>query len=69
MGEVLGRPFSLLRGIAGDVIFCLQEALPAALKAFTMLDGREVLQGPARGWGMVLTYFYASLSCGGAYPS
>lgn len=69
MGEGLGRPCSLLRGVAGDVIFCLQEALPAALKAFTMLDGREVLQRPARGWGMVLTYFYAFSFCGPAYPS
>lgn len=28
-------------------------------EAFQMLDGRQVLQGPARGWGIVFTYLYA----------
>lgn len=53
-------PFSLPTGIAGYIIFPAGNALATASVAdFTMLDGRQVTQGPARGWGMAYTYFYA----------
>ena len=51
-------PFSLPTGLAGYLI------LPAGTTgageaAIKMLDGTEVVQGVARGWGMLFTYFYA----------
>ncbi|ODA81280.1 hypothetical protein RJ55_04245 [Drechmeria coniospora] len=47
-------PFSLPTGIAGYMI------LPAgsAADAVKMMDGRELVPGVARGWGMLYTYFY-----------
>ncbi|KAH8597266.1 ergosterol biosynthesis ERG4/ERG24 [Bisporella sp. PMI_857] len=49
-------PFSLPTGIAGYLIFPAgSTALAGAAK---MLDGREVIQGAARGWGMAYTYLY-----------
>lgn len=51
-------PFSLPTGIAGYVILPAG-SVTGSVGSFAMLDGREVLQGPARGWGMVFTYFYA----------
>ncbi|GKT80349.1 delta-sterol reductase [Colletotrichum tofieldiae] len=50
-----GWPFSLPTGIAGYQIISAGSDVPGA---FAMLDGREVVQGAARGWGMVFTYFY-----------
>ncbi|PWY80592.1 ERG4/ERG24 ergosterol biosynthesis protein [Aspergillus heteromorphus CBS 117.55] len=50
-------PFSLPTGLAGYVILPAGNIL-AASHSFTMLDGREVVQGEARGWGIVFTYFY-----------
>ncbi|KAK2040102.1 ergosterol biosynthesis ERG4/ERG24 family protein [Colletotrichum somersetense] len=49
-------PFSLPTGVAGYQI--LAAGGSAVSGAVTMLDGREVVQGAARGWGMVFTYFY-----------
>lgn len=49
-------PFSLPTGIAGYAV--LPAGSAAVAGAFTTLDGRQVVQGDARGWGIVFTYFY-----------
>lgn len=55
-------PFSLPTGVAGYVILPAGSAVASALSSpdevVTMLDGRQVIQGAARGWGMIFTYFY-----------
>ena len=48
-------PYSLPTGVAGYTILA---AGTGADGAVVMNDGREVVQGDARGWGMVVTYFY-----------
>lgn len=48
-------PFSLPTGVAGYAILPAGSAVEGAIK---MLDGREVVQGAARGWGTIFTYFY-----------
>lgn len=48
-------PYCLPTGIAGYTILA---AGTGAEGAAVMSDGREVVQGDARGWGMVVTYFY-----------
>lgn len=48
-------PYSLPTGVAGYMIL---SAGTNAEGAFKMADGREVIQGAARGWGMIFTYFY-----------
>ncbi|KAK3942338.1 delta(14)-sterol reductase [Diplogelasinospora grovesii] len=48
-------PYSLPTGMAGYVILSAGTNAPGAIK---MLDGREVVQGEAKGWGMIFTYFY-----------
>jgi Delta14-sterol reductase len=48
-------PYSLPTGISGYVILAAGSGVEGAFK---MADGREVVQGPARGWGMLFTYFY-----------
>ncbi|KAH9989303.1 ERG4/ERG24 ergosterol biosynthesis protein [Xylariaceae sp. FL0662B] len=48
-------PYSLPTGFAGYVIMTAGSNTDGAIK---MLDGREVVQGPAKYWGMVFTYFY-----------
>ncbi|SPO01090.1 probable Delta(14)-sterol reductase [Cephalotrichum gorgonifer] len=48
-------PYSLPTGIAGYTILAAGTGAPGA---DVMLDGREVVGGDARGWGMVVTYFY-----------
>ena len=48
-------PYSLPTGVAGYQILA---AGTQARDAYVMTDGREVVQGDARGWGMVFTYFY-----------
>ncbi|KEZ42626.1 Delta(14)-sterol reductase [Scedosporium apiospermum] len=48
-------PYSLPTAIAGYTILA---AGTGAEGAFVMADGREVVQGAARGWGMLFTYFY-----------
>lgn len=50
-------PYSLPTGMAG---YLIQTAGSTSVDgaAFKMLDGREVIQGAARGWGMIFTYFY-----------
>lgn len=51
-------PFSLPTGIAGYMILPAGAAATAGASVVTMLDGRQVVQGSARGWGMIYTYFY-----------
>ncbi|CAN8096168.1 unnamed protein product [Discula destructiva] len=55
-------PSSLPTGVAGYIILPAGSAFAGSLSGpeelVTMLDGRQVLQGPTRGWGMVFTYFY-----------
>ncbi|KAJ9151982.1 Delta(14)-sterol reductase [Pleurostoma richardsiae] len=48
-------PYSLPTGMAGYVILSAGADAEGSCK---MQDGREVVQGPAKGWGMVFTYFY-----------
>lgn len=48
-------PYSLPTGMAG---YAIMAAGTQAEGAMTMLDGRVVAPGAARGWGMVFTYFY-----------
>lgn len=50
-------PFCLATGLAGYVILPAGSSDAAAV---TMLDGREVVQDVAKGWGMVYTYFYSA---------
>jgi delta14-sterol reductase len=53
-------PFTMPTGIAGYAILPAGGALAAGtVAAATMLDGREIIQGDARGWGMIFTYFYS----------
>ncbi len=48
-------PYSLPTGIAGYTILAAGTQAEGAIK---MLDGREVVQGDAKGFGMIFTYFY-----------
>ncbi|PSR80898.1 delta(14)-sterol reductase like protein [Coniella lustricola] len=48
-------PYCLPTGMAG---YLIQSAGTYAEGAIRMADGREVIQGAARGWGMIFTYFY-----------
>lgn len=48
-------PYSLPTGMAGYQIL---SAGTNAEGAFVMADGREVVHGEARGWGIAFTYFY-----------
>ncbi|KAK7428592.1 erg24, C-14 sterol reductase [Neonectria magnoliae] len=48
-------PYCLPTGIAGYQIL---SAGTHAEGALVMKDGREVIQGDAKGWGMFITYFY-----------
>lgn len=48
-------PYCLPTGMAGYLIVT---AGSNADNAFKMADGREVIAGAARGWGMIFTYFY-----------
>lgn len=53
-------PFTMPTGIAGYVILSAGSGIAShTTGGFTMLDGREVVQGDARGWGMIFTYFYS----------
>ncbi|KAL6884961.1 ERG4/ERG24 ergosterol biosynthesis protein [Trichoderma longibrachiatum] len=49
-------PYCLPTGLAGYQI--LAAGTPTAEEAFVMADGRQVIQGDAKGWGMLITYFY-----------
>ncbi|KOS23190.1 Delta(14)-sterol reductase [Escovopsis weberi] len=51
-------PFSLPTGIAGYLILPAGGVAAAGAGALNLLDGRQVVQGVARGWGMAYTYFY-----------
>lgn len=51
-------PFSLPTAVAGYLILPAGSQMADA-SVVKMPDGREVLQGAARGWGMLYTYFYA----------
>jgi len=48
-------PYSLPTGMAGYTILSAGTSAPGSLK---MGDGRELVPGEAKGWGMVFTYFY-----------
>ncbi|CAJ2510270.1 Uu.00g061700.m01.CDS01 [Anthostomella pinea] len=48
-------PYSLPTGFAGYAILTAGSGVDGSVK---MLDGREVVQGPAKYWGMIFTYFY-----------
>ncbi|CVL13601.1 hypothetical protein LB506_012672 [Fusarium annulatum] len=48
-------PYCLPTGLAGYQIL---SAGTHAEGAWVMRDGREVIQGEAKGWGMLITYFY-----------
>ena len=48
-------PYSLPTGMAGYTILAPATGFPGAYK---MADGREVVGGTARGWGIIFTYFY-----------
>ncbi|KAI5465364.1 Delta(14)-sterol reductase [Mariannaea sp. PMI_226] len=48
-------PYCLPTGLAGYQIL---SAGTGAEGALVMKDGREVIQGDAKGWGMLITYFY-----------
>lgn len=50
-------PFSLPTGVAGYLIMPAAGAT-ASDTTYTMLDGCMVVQGAARGWGIIFTYFY-----------
>lgn len=51
-------PFCTPTGTAGYIILPAG-SVAAGTKVYKMLDGREVVQGEARGWGMAYTYLYA----------
>jgi Delta14-sterol reductase len=48
-------PYSLPTGIAGYTILSAGSGIEGAIR---MADGREVVPGAAKGWGMLITYFY-----------
>ncbi|KAF3059390.1 Delta(14)-sterol reductase [Daldinia childiae] len=48
-------PYALPTGFAGYVVMSAGSNLEGAIKT---LDGREIVQGPAKYWGMLFTYFY-----------
>ncbi|KAI0016967.1 putative C-14 sterol reductase [Xylariomycetidae sp. FL0641] len=51
-------PFSLPTGVAGYVILSEGSTVADDAGARVMRDGRVVVQGEARGWGIFFTYFY-----------
>ncbi|KAL0262300.1 erg24, C-14 sterol reductase [Diplodia seriata] len=53
-------PFSMPTGLAGYAVLPAGGAAASAAAGHVhkMLDGREVVQGEARGWGALFTYFY-----------
>lgn len=51
-------PYSLPTKLAGYAILAPGVLPEAGEHAFTMKDGRSVVQGNAKGWGMIFTYFY-----------
>lgn len=55
-------PFSLPTGIAGYVVLpagsIVAGAAAGSNEPVTMIDGSHVVQGAAKGWGIVFTYFY-----------
>ena len=50
-------PFSMPTGVAGYTILPAG-SMAATSQVFKMLDGRELVQGEAKGWGILFTYFY-----------
>ncbi len=51
-------PYSIPTGFAGYAILSAGSSGSAEEGVIRMLDGREVVQGPAKYWGMIFTYFY-----------
>lgn len=52
-------PFSLAAGIAGYVILPSGAMAGADVLGYRMLDGTMVVQGVAKGWGILFTMFHA----------
>lgn len=50
-------PYSLPTGVAGYAIMSANTQITSP-DAVQMLDGRVVIPGEARGWGIIFTYFY-----------
>jgi delta14-sterol reductase len=48
-------PYCMVTGVAGYTILSAGTGAEGAIK---MADGRELVTGAARGWGMIFTYFY-----------
>jgi delta14-sterol reductase len=51
-------PFSMPTALAGYLILPASADTPSTPDAIVMLDGRTVIQGAAKGWGMIFTYCY-----------
>ncbi|KAM3432781.1 hypothetical protein NHJ13734_006722 [Beauveria thailandica] len=52
-------PFSLAAGLAGYVILPSGALAAADVPGYRMLDGTEVVQSVAKGWGVIFTTFHA----------
>lgn len=53
-----GWPFSVPTALAGYLILPVSAVSPLDPDAIQTLDGRWVVQGAAKGWGMIFTYCY-----------
>ncbi|KAM3469124.1 hypothetical protein MY5147_007292 [Beauveria neobassiana] len=51
-------PYCLPTGLAGYQIMAAGSLIEDSVGAFVMTDGRQVIQGNAKGWGIPITYFY-----------
>ncbi|KAJ3476990.1 hypothetical protein NLG97_g8961 [Lecanicillium saksenae] len=51
-------PYCLPTGLAGYQIMAAGSLAEDAVGAFVMADGRQVIQGSAKGWAIPITYFY-----------
>ncbi|KAJ2969601.1 hypothetical protein NQ176_g8576 [Zarea fungicola] len=51
-------PYCLPTGIAGYQIMAAGSLVEDSVGAFVLADGRQVIQGSAKGWAMPITYFY-----------
>ncbi|KAJ6788988.1 hypothetical protein PWT90_02584 [Aphanocladium album] len=51
-------PYCLPTGLAGYQIMAAGSLVEDSVGAFVMADGRQVIQGSAKGWAIPITYFY-----------
>lgn len=51
-------PYCLPTGLAGYQIMAAGSLVEDSVGAFVMSDGRQVIQGSAKGWAIPITYFY-----------